>query len=1137
METLETSETLIEGLVGSKQDEIGNQFGGTVARSFNLGEMKCVDSCKVKGSDSSSNGDVGMKGISLFVELKGGLANKPDGESVRDVGNGLLCENRVKVDVGQQEPKVNVGDFVELTGGVANKPDGESIRDVGNSLLYENRVKVDVGQQEHEVNVGEFVWAMVHKNLKHTWWPGIVCDAANAPKDVANRLSREDDVLVRCFGNGDLIWCSLYEVKPFVGHFDQLPNQSNAKKFLVALGEALTVLGQRIKAEFTCSCLSNVQKERTSNFGDLLVARFEPSVFLDYVKDLGKSNLMPDMMEYVVKHNCLSAFYRSLGHLQIPMDQLAPANGTPLKIKTEEKNGYFGNDIEKRERKKSMFLTFSGECGIGESNVYGQSQPVKKPVKKTVKKWSRKNKAVQAKLCSSEVLSQLHFAAKDCLFVCESKNFDSVKWFISGFRKLAFSDPNDKPVISPALGNNLNHGPMFLDFQNVGSLNLEAQSMANNRTEWPANQPLTKPPLSKLEPKRRKKIAENITARNTDIHILPKVNHMEGLYPASAYNFPNGFGSTPPYFTGYYGQPQVGPVPTGLGRVLKKRGRKKKNIDLQADPGSTIDLQANPGSTTGLQANPASTTGLQANLGPPTGLQAYPAHPTMGLQAYPAHPAMGLQSYPAHPRMGPHAYPAHPSVGAHAYPAHPTMGLQAYPPHPAMGPQAYPTHPAMGLQAYPGDPAMGSQAYPGHPSMGLQANPCHPAMGSQAYPGHQAMGLQANSGSTVALQANPSSAIVPYLNEDIIGQKKPKKVKRSKEVGIPCINLSYTKVQQDNLEVKGSAFLLKFSSDHPLPTNQDLNSAFSKFGELIESETLVSNENLSGQVVFLDSSSAGGAFWGLQNDKPLGPALVNYKVQHLAGSESTVQFKTSLKSPSGPKPMDSNTIINPSMIPDLNTNSTEVQIMKRSKTIEEIRLPSSDNHLSYSKVHQSNEEVTGTALLLKFSPNHPLPSSQDLNLVFCKYGELNESETRVYGQDFTGQVVFVNPSTAGDAIHKLEKDQPFGSALLSYRIQHLYCVQSAVQAKKPVNVSLDVKSPQDPMALKTVRTENSVNVSLDVKPPQDLVALKKNLEMMNYMLEKSGDSLSPEMRGKLESEIKGLMNKVSAMDGSSSSCL
>ncbi|XP_076957526.1 PWWP domain-containing protein 5-like [Bidens hawaiensis] len=676
-----------------KTVQIGNIMSGKLPKSFNSGKETSFDSSNLK--------DVPIKGISLFVALTGGMTKTQDLKTIR--------------------------------------------------------------QHEFEVSVGDLVWATIRKQYKQQWWPAIVCDGFKLPKEALNGPTQQDDCLVRCFGNGNYVWCSVCEVKPFVGYFDRLPSQSKAKKFVDALDKAVVELGNRVRTEFSCSCFSNVKMEKYGNFGDLLVSRFEPVKFLDYIRDFARDVCVPNKIDHVVKKNCLFAFYRSLGHLEIPMDQLMLTFGSQTEIKPEEENPYFDDGFEKFEK---PFET--RECGIKDeesmmdvnegddlTKMYGPSKSQR--VKKPRKKWSRKKKVMQTNVCSSEMLSQLLFVAQDCYYPFESKNFDSVEWFIFNFRKRAFND-----------------------FLNVAS--------------------------------------------------------------------------TQPYCTRNHVEPRAGLGPAGSGHLPKKRGRKRKHINLQAPPSSTIiqDCTRNHGE----------------------------------------------------PRVG-------------------------------LGP---------------------------------------------AGSGH------------VPKKRGRKRKNISLLNEN--GTDENINQRLINEVGIPCADLSYSKVNQDNVkEVKGTAFLLKFSSDHPLPCIQDLNSVFSKYGKLIESETQVFTENLSGQVVFPDSCNVGGAFMDLQNDKPFGPVLVNYKIQHLSGAESMVQCKTPIK----PKP-----------------NSTEIQIVERSITINEIRHPSMDNV---------------------------------------------QSETRV---------------------------------------------------------------------------KSLVNTPLKLKPCQDLESLKKNLEMMNLMLEKHGGSLPLETRMKLESEVKGLMKKVSAMDGPSS---
>ncbi|PWA89245.1 hypothetical protein CTI12_AA012250 [Artemisia annua] len=894
MESFKVSKDLNEGLV--KSVENGNQ--SLVSNSFTFREEKCVESkavtdpCNVESYvDSSSYRDV--KGISLFVELTGGLTDKLDKE--------IICD-------------------------VKGASDGESISEVkGGELLRENEGKVNVGQQGFKANFGDFVWVIIKKD---SWWPGIVSDASTAPKEVGKAKTSEDGILVKCFGNGNYLWCLAHHLKPFVGSFEELSKHSNSRKFLDALDKAVAEFRCRVKNEFSCPCSSKAVVEKRGDIGDFSVSRFEPKVFIDYIKDLASDIYMPGKIDYVAKKECLSAFYRSIGHLEIPLDELKPVNsGTPSKVHREAENGYHKNDTEKSKkgvemkgRRKSRLLTYPGEGGIEESkvdvnggvdlnNTNGQT------VKKLQKKRGRKKKIVHENVCSSDVLLELQYAGQDCSFPYKSKNFDWVERFITGFRKWAFKDEivinqthqilqgsgmqetvdmvgkdststkkgrkkKDKSVISPTLGTDPNRGSMILDFQNGASHNLEPQSMANKRTEVMANQGLQNngastflnfgPTPCKLEPKRRKNNAENnkcMPASNNNIHALPNVNgHVERLNQAAMFHLANLYGSTPQCFTGNYGVPQVGPVPAGL---------------APAGPVPSGPVPSGPLPSGSLPSGPVPS-------GP------VPAGPV---------PAGPVPSGPVPAGFA----PAGPVPAGFAPAGLAPAGLfpAGFVPAGHFPAGFFPT----GL--FPAGLAPAGLAPASLAPAGLSHEPKK----------------RGRKRKNMDLQANVGSTIIPNSNENGHEMKNIKRSNKNKETGVACIDLSYNKVQQGNEEVKGTAFLLKFSPDHPLPPKEILNAVFCKYGALNESETLVLTQNMSGQVVFLDSSSAGEAFWGLQNDQPFGPALVNYRIQHLSDSKSVIGFKTPIKSP--PPVIDPQATRGSTKIPDLNGNAAENILMEK----------------------------------------------------------------------------------------------------------------------------------------------------------------------------------------------------------------
>ncbi|XP_010550678.1 PREDICTED: serine/threonine-protein kinase ATM [Tarenaya hassleriana] len=163
------------------------------------------------------------------------------------------------------------------------------------------------------------------------------------------------------------------------------------------------------------------------------------------------------------------------------------------------------------------------------------------------------------------------------------------------------------------------------------------------------------------------------------------------------------------------------------------------------------------------------------------------------------------------------------------------------------------------------------------------------------------------------------------------------------------------------------------------------------------------------------------------------------------------------------------------------------------------------------KEELSNGETKGTTILvMKFISGDSLPSKDDLTSKFAGFGPLDATETHVSTDSGSAQVAFMSSGDAIEAVKSLEKTNPFGETLTSFRLQQ----KPAATCKKvaPRMPVISVSSGSRPR-----------------EPPMSVEMIRQNLMMMTSMLERSGDSLSEEMRVKLRREITGLLEKVSSM--------
>ncbi|KAI3748386.1 hypothetical protein L6452_11419 [Arctium lappa] len=115
------------------------------------------------------------------------------------------------------------------------------------------------------------------------------------------------------------------------------------------------------------------------------------------------------------------------------------------------------------------------------------------------------------------------------------------------------------------------------------------------------------------------------------------------------------------------------------------------------------------------------------------------------------------------------------------------------------------------------------------------------------------------------------------------------------------------------------------------------------------------------------------------------------------------------------------------------------------------QVSSDSKSLIVDSIPKPNQEISATALILKFTSLDPVPSITNLNKIFSRYGPLLELETRLMEKKNCVKLVFERRSDAETAFSSSGKFSIFGLALLSYRLDYSPKLRRTSTASRQAN--------------------------------------------------------------------------------------
>lgn len=178
---------------------------------------------------------------------------------------------------------------------------------------------------------------------------------------------------------------------------------------------------------------------------------------------------------------------------------------------------------------------------------------------------------------------------------------------------------------------------------------------------------------------------------------------------------------------------------------------------------------------------------------------------------------------------------------------------------------------------------------------------------------------------------------------------------------------------------------------------------------------------------------------------------------------------------------------------------------------------------------KSDGKAPPASLFVTFGPTSSLPSKNDLIKFYSKFGSLNKEETEMFYNNHCARVVFLRSSDAEEALKSSQLASPFEASNCKFELQNSSSTYK-MQKLKEISNARSSPSKEGGKALKKGPGSKS-----SIAEASSFNYVKQKLEMVSSLLADSDGKMSPELKSKLEHEVKDLLEKVNTVVGSSSS--